>query len=194
MLNQGGKIVKLVLLAVTQMSLSSGCAMLSSPQNAAKLSNPSLEFETVKGRGAKFKAGSEFNGKLKGKYDATTGSFDIDTEISSSPSPVIAAESERAQVMFQLYQIQAAAHTADMKMFTDIITSAINTVPSLLTGLPLKQALSSGPQLSEILALVQGLQSRTPGAPITLQEILALLQKMQEAKNPPVAAPVAAPQ
>jgi hypothetical protein len=151
------KMIKLAL--VSQMFLYGGCAMLSSPQNAAKLSNPSLHFER-NSRGVTFDAGSEFNGKLKGKYDATTGSFDIDTEVNSSPSPVIAAESERAQAMFQFYQVQAEAHKADMQAFASIINNAISAIPGVLGGINNQPSPpSSTPSLKEILDLLKEIKA-----------------------------------
>jgi len=152
------KVMKMVLVVMSQISLMSGCATLSSPQNAAKLSNPSLHFERTS-RGVTFDAGSEFNGKLKGKYDATTGSFDIDTEVNSSPSPVVLAESERAQAMFQFYQVQAAAHTADMQAFTSIINSAISAIPGIMGGMNQPPPPSSVPSLKEILDLLKEIKA-----------------------------------
>lgn len=147
------KVMKLVMMA--QICLIGGCATLAQPQNAAKLSNPSLQFERTRS-GVRFEAGSEFNGKVKGKYDATTGSFDVDAEVNSSPSPVIAAESERAQAMFQFYQVQAAAHTADMQAFTSIINSAIAAIPGVISGVNSQpQPTSNTPSLKEILDLLK---------------------------------------
>ena len=115
-----------------------GCAFMSSPQNAAKLSNPSLRIEK-RGSNVILEAGTEMSGKVKAKYDPTTGALDIDAEVNSSPSPVIAAETERARTMEAFYAMQMAALTAQTQMTTGMVNNlvgALSTVAGAALGIP----------------------------------------------------------
>lgn len=115
-----------------------GCAFMSSPQNAAKLSNPRLRIEKH-GANMVLEAGTEMNGKVKADYDPRTGELHIDAEVNSSPSPVIAAETERARTMEAFYAMQMAALTAQTQMTTGMVNNlvgALSTVAGAALGVP----------------------------------------------------------
>jgi hypothetical protein len=115
-----------------------GCAFMSSPQNAAKLSNPRLRIEK-RGSNVILEAGTEMSGKVKAKYDPATGTLDIDAELNSSPSPVIAAETERARTMEAFYAMQMAALTAQTQMTTGMVNNlvgALGQVAGAALGVP----------------------------------------------------------
>jgi hypothetical protein len=116
-----------------------GCAFMSSPQNAAKLSNPRLRIEKH-GSNVVLEAGTEMSGKVKAKYDPATGALDIDAEVNSSPSPVIAAETERARTMEAFYAMQMAALTAQTQMTTGMVNNlvgALGQVAGAALGVPI---------------------------------------------------------
>jgi hypothetical protein len=116
-----------------------GCAFMSAPQNAAKLSNPRLRIEK-RGSNVLLEAGTEMNGKVKADYNPQTGELHIDAEVNSSPSPVIDAETKRAEAMQQFYAMQMAALTAQTQMTTGMVNNLVGAlgqiVGSIVTGVP----------------------------------------------------------
>jgi len=116
--------------------------MLQPPQDAAKLSNPSLVFEKTS-RGVKFLAGTDFQGKLKADYLPATGELHIDTEVKSDPSPVVEAETKRAAEMFKFYEVNAAAHVADTQAVTGMMNSLISSIPNLIGAISKPQSQSA---------------------------------------------------
>lgn len=191
------KLVSVSIFCACVFVANTGCTMsFMDPAKGMGVEQPKLRFKKTR-TSFEGEASSNFKGDLEfaGKYDKADGNFDgkLIAHVDSDASTVTESQVEKIKALEASYGKYAdnmtalgIAHAQAWSTAFGQLTQMIPGLVSGMGGIGGKPSASNGPSLPEILAVIQGLQNRTPGSPITIQEIFALLQKMQEAKNPPV--------